>query len=120
MGVKLFAVPSDSAVVQQLYAASFKGVSMATSLNYTSASFRDEDVSELCKVLKFSHAVKLILSHNSIGDEGAAFLCEVLAEKGKLRCLFIDYNQIGQDGARCFANMVAHLPSLIRLHINRN
>lgn len=60
---------------------------------------------------------ELWLPFNNIGDAGAVWLAEGIKESKSIRCLRLDGNHIGPEGAKAIGEI---LPKLVELHISEN
>lgn len=81
-------------------------------LNYASLTWGNEDVSALCKVvqdIRFPSLKRLWLNNNQIGDQGARSLSIVLRYLPKLKEVTLANNKIGDAGANalCEALLMA-------------
>ena len=63
--------------------------------------------------------MKLVLSGNQIGDEGAKALAKAVGVSGSLVTLVLYSNQIGDEGAKALAAGVASSGSLAELQRKR-
>ena len=65
---------------------------------------------------------KILVSYNSLGDEGTTILCDALRESKvtKVQELGLINNQIGPEGAKAVAAMAAVVASLTRLDVRYN
>lgn len=81
----------------------------------------DMGVHYLSLILNDSALVSLSLSENSITDEGAKDLAEVLKTNKKVRYLWLYLNRIGDQGVQIFANVLTHYnTTLERLDLRSN
>jgi Ran GTPase-activating protein (RanGAP) involved in mRNA processing and transport len=92
-----------------------------THLNLNDNSIGDEGAKALAQVLpSMTGLTKLDLKSNQIGDAGADALANVLSKMNKLSYIDLSFNNIGDEGAKSFANGVKNMDNTrtVKFHLN--
>ena len=77
----------------------------------------EPDCKALCELLKSSHSLqRLDIHHNNLSSESVASIITGLSHS-TLKCLYLDYNPIGVEGASSMSDMLQHNTSLEELYL---
>jgi Leucine-rich repeat (LRR) protein len=114
----------DRPAVAMLYAKSFAArFDVVDALTYSELGCGDAEAKAVAALLAAGATPKLealILSDNSIGDEGARALAKALRGAPTLVTLYLDGNSIGDEGARALAKALHSAPTLETLYLDGN